>query len=537
MSQSIYEDMDSFVRFGKSDAHDTQRINDAVNENLGEKYAKNEFSTRNGSHDLQRFEDVLPQSEEMYRNTQRKLPIDLEAEEKKPVRAFLVGKVVSGIVVASAPSVSVVTHSLSELKGLVDTLGIETVGEQILTNIKPHPRYGICTGTAETIAAQATEAQADCIIFDFEISPTHQRNWEKLATIPVFDRHEVILRIFAQRARTKEAVLQVELAKLAYSLPRLAHTYGDMARQRGGSYGAKGAGETKLELDRRAVQEKMYRIKKELEKVQKDRKTNRKRRDKIPLPTCAIVGYTNAGKSSLLNALTGADVLVENKLFATLDPTTRRLPLGNGSAVLLTDTVGFIDGLPHNLVDAFKSTLEEAALADLLLIVLDASDPNIENQYRIVMKVLTEINADTVPSVILLNKTDLLTGSNADGSVFTYPGFGNHDVVLKTENDASLALAGNTRLNRLNKIFPGALSISVKAKIGFQELKSVISEKLLGSEEQYSIPLEKSYIVEEVRKNGHLISENWETDFVKITTRANIREKKILGPYLTSDNA
>lgn len=464
----------------------------------------------------------------------RKSPIDLEAEENKPVRAFLVGKAEprsqwpgsapaggvltttsqvappSGATVLADVSASPVPAALSrntaltELRGLVDTLGMETAGEQILTNVKPHPRYGIGTGTAEAIAVQASEAQADCIIFDFEISPTHQRNWEKLASVPVFDRHEVILRIFAQRARTKEAVLQVELAKLAYSLPRLAHTYGDMARQRGGSYGAKGAGETKLELDRRAVQEKMYRIKKELEKVQKDRETNRKKRDKIPLPTCAIVGYTNAGKSSLLNTLTGADVLVENKLFATLDPTTRRLPLGNGSAVLLTDTVGFIDGLPHNLVDAFKSTLEEAALADLLLIVLDASDPAVTEQYKTVMKVLTEINAYTVPSVIILNKTDLLTGAV---------------------------------LPRLKQTFPDSLSISVKAKIGLQDLKSVISEKLLGSEEHYAIPLEKAYIVEEVRKNGHLISENWESDCVKITTRANIREKKILAPYLTDDKA
>ena len=457
----------------------------------------------------------------MLERSRRNAPIDLEAEENKPVRAFLVGvsmrpsatgadfTVTSPVpanpaallhssaespfsavcsptgadfaTAAATTNASLATNvALAELKGLVDTLGMETVGTQILRNPRPHPRYGIGTGTAESVCAQASEAQADCIIFDFEISPTHQRNWEKLAGIPVFDRHEVILRIFAQRARTKEAVLQVELAKLAYSLPRLAHTYGDMARQRGGSYGAKGAGETKLELDRRGVQEKMHRRKKELEKVRKNRATNRKKRDKAALPSCAIVGYTNAGKSSLLNALTGADVLVENKLFATLDPTTKRLYLGENSAgtnttngiartyntdsvaqtqqpaptvpaVLLTDTVGFIDGLPHNLVDAFKSTLEEAALADLLLIVLDSADPAVESQYKTVLQVLTEINADTVPSLILLNKTDLIP------------------------DDA--------HLSRLKQVFPDSIPISVKNKTGFTELKAAITENLRSSRE------------------------------------------------------
>lgn len=456
------------------------------------------------------LDDGASQNEVARRNRQGRAPIDLEAEENKKIRALLVGK-----------TGKEEKTGLSELKGLVDTLGMEIAGSVLLKNPKPQPRYGIGSGAAESIAEQAAELEADCIIFDFEISPSHQRNWEKLASIPVFDRHEVILRIFAQRARTKEAVLQVELAKLAYSLPRLAHTYGDMARQRGGSYGAKGAGETKLELDRRGVQEKMYRLKDELEKVKKDRETNRKRRGKIPLPSCAIVGYTNAGKSSLLNALTGADVLVENKLFATLDPTTRRLPLGNGSAVLLTDTVGFIDGLPHNLVDAFKSTLEEAALADLLLIVLDSSDPAVEEQYQTVMKVLSEIKADTVPAITLLNKTDLLTDS----------GLMEEERQL-SQNGGGLALGVVPPLSRLKQIFPDSLSISVKKKMGFKELKELISEKLLGREESYVIPLEKSYIVEEVRKNGHLISESWEKDFVRISTRANDRERNILAQYL-----
>ena len=216
----------------------------------------------------------------------------------------------------------------------------------------------------------------------------------------------MILRIFASRAQTKEAVLQVELARLTYSLPRLSHMYGDLARQRGGSYGSKGSGETQLELDRRQTEDKIVQIKKELEQVTQTRRTQRKQRERNSFRNCALVGYTNAGKSSLLNALTGADVFVENKLFATLDPTTRKFSLGEGSTILLTDTVGFISNLPHTLINAFRSTLEEASFADLLLIVVDASDPECRKQYEQVIKVLGEIGADKIPRLVLLNKWD-----------------------------------------------------------------------------------------------------------------------------------
>ena len=216
----------------------------------------------------------------------------------------------------------------------------------------------------------------------------------------------MILRIFASRAQTKEAVLQVELARLTYSLPRLSHMYGDLARQRGGSYGSKGSGETQLELDRRQTEDKIVQIKEELEQVTQTRRTQRKQRERNSFRNCALVGYTNAGKSSLLNALTGADVFVENKLFATLDPTTRKFSLGEGSTILLTDTVGFISNLPHTLINAFRSTLEEASFADLLLIVVDASDPECRKQYEQVIKVLGEIGADKIPRLVLLNKWD-----------------------------------------------------------------------------------------------------------------------------------
>ncbi len=329
--------------------------------------------------------------------------VEVQQEEEKKARALLIGAPNKGK--GSKPDAKP-----EELEGLVKTLGMETAGIIVLNRIEPTPAYGIGTGKTKEIAAKAKELFADCIIFDWEIDPTKQRNWEKLCSIPVFDRNEVILRIFASRAQTKEAVLQVELARLTYSLPRLSHMYGDLARQRGGSYGSKGSGETQLELDRRQTEDKIVQIKKELEQVTQTRRTQRKQRERNSFRNCALVGYTNAGKSSLLNALTGADVFVENKLFATLDPTTRKFSLGEGSTILLTDTVGFISNLPHTLINAFRSTLEEASFADLLLIVVDASDPECRKQYEQVIKVLGEIGADKIPRLILLNKWDAVKG-------------------------------------------------------------------------------------------------------------------------------
>ena len=402
--------------------------------------------------------------------------VELQEEAEKKVRALLIGS-------KTEPK---------ELKGLVDTLGMETVSTMILTRIEPTPAYGIGKGKVTEILDRAKEVFADCIIFDWDIDPTKQRNWEKASGIPVFDRNEVILRIFAQRAQTKEAVLQVELARLTYSLPRLSHMYGDMARQRGGSYGAKGSGETQLELDRRQVEEKIIQIKKELSQVQTNRDTQRKQRERTETASCALVGYTNAGKSSLLNALTGADVFVEDKLFATLDPTTRKLSLAEGSSVLITDTVGFISNLPHTLINAFKSTLDEAAKATLLLIVVDASDENCMAQYEQVLHVLKEIGADSVPSLIVLNKTDRL---------------------LEQTEEAELKIA------QLDAAFPGAIKISAKTKAGFEELLQTVTERLLGSEHVLLVPAERSDLVELARKNGTILKEEWLDDGVHLTAR------------------
>ena len=366
---------------------------------------------------------------------------DVQAEEEKKTRAWLVG-----LPLLENP------NGLAELQGLIWTLGMEEAGQTILSRLDVQPAYGMGSGKAKEIRDAALLVQADCIIMDWELDPTKQRNWEKLCGVPVFDRQEVIIRIFASRAQTREAVLQVELARLEYSLPRLAHMYGDLARQRGGNYGAKGSGEKQLELDRRQTRLKIQQVKEELKKVRQNRATQRKRRQKIPLPALALCGYTNAGKSSLLNALTGSDALVENKLFATLDPLTRRMKCQE-SEILLTDTVGFISNLPHQLIDAFKSTLEEAALADALLIVLDSSDPNALEEAATVLKVLEQIGAGQKPRLVILNKIDALESLGGEGS---------ERLLLQ--------------LAALKERFPDALEASAKSGAGLDLIKRKISD-------------------------------------------------------------
>ena len=412
-----------------------------------------------------------------------KTMIDVEKEETALPRALLVGE----------PG-----NDLQELKGLVLTLGMDVIQRLTLTRMEVHPAYGIGKGKAQEIAELAKQIEADCIIFDFNLEPRKQRNWEELSGISCFDRQEVIIRIFGQRAQTKEAVLQVELARLSYSLPRLAHMNKDFARQRGGAFGAKGAGETQLELDQRLVREKISAIKKELAEIELNRQTQRKQRDKMP--SCALVGYTNAGKSSLLNALTNADAYVENKLFATLDPLTRKLPLNDSAGVLITDTVGFISNLPHHLIDAFKSTLEEAVYADLLLLVLDSSDPEAEAQYVTVCSVLEDIGADKNPRLILLNKVD------------------------KAEDEKHT-------LQKLRLKFPDAILISAKEEIGFLDLKTKIYELLYGEVADYILPVTQGALINELKKAGCIEKEEWLDDGVHIKARATGRLAALLSPF------
>jgi len=317
-------------------------------------------------------------------------------------RAMLIG------ITLPQDSAATTRSLLDELRELVSTLGIELVHERQIAIRKPQARLLVGSGKAEELIKEAQEHNCDVIVFDNELSPAQQRNWEKAAEdkILVIDRQEVILDIFGKRAQTKEAVLQVELARLEYSLPRLKSAWTHLSRQRGGGSMQRDAGETQLELDQRMVRTQITRVKRELEGVIQHRFVQRKRRMTVPVPTCAIVGYTNAGKSSLLNKLTHSDILAEDKLFATLDPTSRRCRLPSGQPMIVTDTVGFVRNLPHRLVDAFKATLEEAVVSNFLIHVLDINSPEIEAHAATTLKVLDELGAGEKRIITVYNKVD-----------------------------------------------------------------------------------------------------------------------------------
>lgn len=295
--------------------------------------------------------------------------------------------------------------SLDELGELVTTAGGVVTGNGTQKLESPVAATYIGSGKASEFAAQCHAQEVDTVIFDDELSPAQTRNLERMFECKILDRTSLILDIFAQRARTREGKLQIELAQLEHLLPRLTRFWGHLSRQKGG-IGMRGDGETQLETDRRRVQDRIARINRELDEVRLHRSTQREGRQRRLWPLASIVGYTNAGKSTLLNQLTGASTLAEDKLFATLDPTTRRLRLPTNQNVLLTDTVGFIRKLPHGLVEAFKATLEEVVVADLLLHVVDVSHPNAEEQILAVNQVLEEIGAAQQSTLMVFNKVD-----------------------------------------------------------------------------------------------------------------------------------
>lgn len=325
---------------------------------------------------------------------------EIRLEQDKVRRAFLVG--IQDSVVKRQEA----EDHLNELASLCDTMGAEVVGNMIVRLDRPSPGFFLGKGKVDEINALAHAEEADVIIFDVELTPSQQRNWEEETKLAVIDRQEVILDIFASRAQTKEARLQVGLARMEYSLPRLRRAWTHLERQKGGAGLRGGPGELQLEVDRRIVVDRIRHFKHQLTEVRKQRQVQRKSRRGRPVPTAAIVGYTNAGKSSLLRALTGAEVFIEDKLFATLDTTTRRLTLPNNQPLLLTDTVGFIRKLPHKLVEAFKATLEEAVEADFVIHVLDVTHPKIEEQYKVTNEVLDELGAADKLTILVLNKID-----------------------------------------------------------------------------------------------------------------------------------
>jgi GTP-binding protein HflX len=400
-------------------------------------------------------------------------------ETEKDNRKLVERAVLIGIQDASTLPEEAIEH-LEELGELVDTMGIPVIKKAMVKLKQAHPKYLIGSGKASEILDMLAELKADCVVFDYELTPSQQRNWEKLTKLCVIDRQEVILDIFASRALTKEAALQVELARMQYSLPRLTRAWTHLSRQRGGAKGTRGEGEQQIEADRRIVKQRIAHLQKELKEVRKQRDSQRKKRDRSPLPHGAIVGYTNAGKSSLLNALANSDVLVEDKLFATLDPTTRRVKVTENSEMLLTDTVGFVRKLPHNLVEAFKSTLEEAALADFLVITLDISDRYVEDHWQTTLSVLKELGADEKKSIAVFNKTDL-----------------NNDPVLAA---------------RLKALHPDYVFVSTKTGAGLDELRSRLDKKMKGETEtiKLKIPPTRHDIISLAHEKGKVLNSKYE---------------------------
>ncbi|NCF13347.1 MAG: GTPase HflX [Verrucomicrobiaceae bacterium] len=307
---------------------------------------------------------------------------------------------------------------LEELGELVKTLGIGVVESCLVHTRSLHKKFLCGTGKAQEMVDLAKAHECDCIVFDNMFLPSQQRNWEELADVCVIDREEVILDIFSQRAQTREARLQVDLAKMQYSLPRLTRMWGHLDREgggggdggggKGGGGASRGMGEQQVEVDRRLARTRIDQCKRELAEVRKQRGTRRKEREKQGVPCAAIAGYTNAGKSTLLNRLSGSEVMAKDMLFATLDTTTRAIELPDGQPLLLTDTVGFVRNLPHRLVEAFKATLEESVLADFIIHVLDASSAEVEKYYETTMEVLDELGAGDKPVITVLNKIDVL---------------------------------------------------------------------------------------------------------------------------------
>lgn len=391
----------------------------------------------------------------------------VETDLNRPERAILVG-------IDSM-------ESLEELKSLAETAGAEVVDMLLQKRDKPDNATYIGTGKAEQLSLFAQENDCDLIIVDDELSGAQTRNLENILGLKIVDRTTLILDIFAQRAQSRAGKLQVEMAQLAYQLPRLIGEGVSMSRL-GAGIGTRGPGESKLEISRRRIRKRLSDLRAEVEELSRQRGIQRTRREKNNLPIAALVGYTNTGKSSLLNLLSDAGVVAEDKLFVTLDPVTRRVDLPEGGEFLLVDTVGFIRKLPHALVDAFRSTLEEALLADLLVIISDASSPDVYKQHEVVLKVLDELGAGDKPVLNVLNKIDKV---------------------------------GEVPLMR------GAIPVSVKENQGIDVLMDAIATRLLASQRtvRLLIPYDRGTVLSRLHGTATILDEQYEADGTMITVR------------------
>jgi GTPase len=437
---------------------------------------------------------------------QRDIP-DLVSETDARERVVLVGVQLDG-----SNGIDL-EQSLDELGALVRSAGGEVVGQVVQRRGKPHPATFIGKGKVAEVAEEAKLSEADTVVFDVELAPAQLRNLEEAITGKVIDRTILILDIFAQRATSIEGRKQVELAQLTYGLPRLrgwgealsriGGASGGGGRRGGGGrapIGTRGPGETQLEVDRRRIQRRIVKLKKELEELGKRRARSRSRREQR-VPTVSLVGYTNAGKSTLLNHLTEAGVVVEDRLFSTLDPTARRLRLPNRSPIVVTDTVGFIRKLPHGLVEAFQSTLEQVASADLLVHVVDASHPEPEGDVAAVDEVLAEIGATEVPRLLALNKID----------------------VLEPMDRA-----------RLRERFHDAVSISAVTGAGVDELLEQVGERLEARavEVEALLPYAEGTLLARLHDEGRIVSATHTDDGVRVRVRARSADFGPLKPFL-----
>jgi len=376
--------------------------------------------------------------------------------------------------------------SMEELRELANSAGAEVVDTVTQKLQKPTAPYYIGRGKAELIRESIQDRRVTSVIFDDELSPAQGRNLENLLARKVLDRTQLILDIFAQRARSREGRLQIELAQLQYLLPRLTRMWHHLSRQTGG-IGTRGPGETQLEVDRRRVQERIARLERELVAVRKTRAVQRQGRKRHQWPVAAVVGYTNAGKSTLLNRLTGADLIAVDQLFATLDPTTRSFVLANKQRLLLTDTVGFLRKLPHTLIESFKATLEEVHEADLLIHVVDLSHARVDEQMEAVDGVIKELDAYGKQTLIVFNKIDNLS-------------------------NRELATSYTQR-------FPGSVAISARTGEGLPHLVQALQDALASwrLRSHYKIPANESALIAEIHRVGHVLELRYDGNDAIIT--------------------